>query len=825
MKTINSLFARLAIGLATLFFVLTFTVGCAEDPSSVINGQFKVQSGVTVTILSPSNSTGTGNRNNSTGSNSKSTSTPGMKTNSVAATSVRVTPYRVNGSSGTAFDVPIDSQTGTFVLNAPVDLTFVYWRFQLNDNQLTELAISSFNTNGVNVSPVDAMQLNNGTAVAYKYDFGANGAVTGTGVLTNTQTQFGFIRAEQVRYNLLSIPITTQSDVTVALSVQGSPNPGKTVRLTANGLNASANVLFCGTFDTTGNRWMQYSATSTGGENLNGRKLQIINRTPAGNRFWVGANLTTPYDHYVLSPDGFISLPLQPTLSFVQLTNTTGYFIITRVNNAANTVATSAAGAYQLNTAPITAINYRNFAAGTDTIQVPFVANPGDSIVALGIVADNSSNTASAVAGYRMRLMTGGGSPSYPGSISLTDNIGNNISAPTGVFPVVIGGRNYAASTADTFSVGIYPFTVTEFTDALARTWYPLAPVGAGISSLVRTGTSYSGNWTTSTGQNNITFSFSLINPTTVVDITNLTSQVNGNNVTLNWTASGQGTNGTYRVTRSGTLVSANFTGTSFTDVGVPAGSYNYSVQANLTAGGQSTGLTVNVTVGSSTTPSATNLQFSNITNTSVTVSWTNGSASYTGITVTVGSQTFNLAGTATSVPVSGLTSGTNYSVSVTPTINGVNAVALTGQFTTLGGGGAAILISQLNGVNYNLSCNDPGFRFAILNLHFGTTTAEASALTAAGWININSGYTWIYDLGPNISNLTGNIPETVFFTVSGTVYTPRAGQTFSFVSDYVTGSNGTGLTYINNNLPSLGCYVVPTGQLGAGNLAPNPRP
>lgn len=91
---------------------------------------------------------------------------------------------------------------------------------------------------------------------------------------------------------------------------------------------------------------------------------------------------------------------------------------------------------------------------------------------------------------------------------------------------------------------------------------------------------------------------------------TNLTAALSGTTANLAWTASSDnvGVSG-YRVTRSGTLLAGTITGTSFSDSGLAAGSYTYTVAAvdaagNTSGASNSASVTVPAPTSDTTAPS-----------------------------------------------------------------------------------------------------------------------------------------------------------------------------------------------------------------------------
>ncbi len=84
---------------------------------------------------------------------------------------------------------------------------------------------------------------------------------------------------------------------------------------------------------------------------------------------------------------------------------------------------------------------------------------------------------------------------------------------------------------------------------------------------------------------------------------TNLVAQVNGNNVSLSWTApeAGDATLTGYKVYRDGTVITNNtITTTQYADSNVPAGNHSYYVKAVYQEGESAPSNTVDVTIGGS---------------------------------------------------------------------------------------------------------------------------------------------------------------------------------------------------------------------------------
>jgi endoglucanase len=151
-------------------------------------------------------------------------------------------------------------------------------------------------------------------------------------------------------------------------------------------------------------------------------------------------------------------------------------------------------------------------------------------------------------------------------------------------------------------------------------------------------------------------------------------SNVTQTSLTLSWTASTDNVGVTaYEVYRGSALVNGNVSGTSLSVTGLTCGTaYSFTVRAKDAAGNVSTASTVlntnTLACPDTQAPSVpTNLQASNVTQTSLTLSWT-ASTDNVGVTayeVYRGSTLVNGNVSGTSLSVTGLTCGTAYSFTV----------------------------------------------------------------------------------------------------------------------------------------------------------------
>jgi len=313
-----------------------------------------------------------------------------------------------------------------------------------------------------------------------------------------------------------------------------------------------------------------------------------------------------------------------------------------------------------------------------------------------------------------------------------------------------------------------------------------------------------------------------------------------------------------YKLTPSGTWSTFNTTGTSVNLTSLAANtSYDVSVRANCASGSSAYSSTVSfTTTGGSTCNVPTGLAASNITSTTVTISWTavSGAVTYDlryKLTSSGTWTTFNTTGTA--VNFTGMTAGTSYDVSVrTNCSGGSSAYSATVTFSTAGGGGNSYCVSKGNSSTYewidlvklgtinNVSASNGGYGdFTALNTNL-TAGSNNTITFSAGmsstypeywsvWIDYNSDGDFT-DAGEKItsyaSSSTGNINRTfkVPTTAKNGVTRMRVQmkynaystscETFSYgeVEDYtVTIVGGSNIvSEINNTITEYTAYPNP---------------
>lgn len=110
---------------------------------------------------------------------------------------------------------------------------------------------------------------------------------------------------------------------------------------------------------------------------------------------------------------------------------------------------------------------------------------------------------------------------------------------------------------------------------------------------------------------------------------TNLTAALSGTTANLKWTASSDNVGVTgYRVTRNGTVLTGTVTGTSFSNSGLAAGTYTYTVAAidaagNTSGASNSASVTVSEPTSDTTAPSVPASLTATLAGTTVDLSWT----------------------------------------------------------------------------------------------------------------------------------------------------------------------------------------------------------
>ena len=178
--------------------------------------------------------------------------------------------------------------------------------------------------------------------------------------------------------------------------------------------------------------------------------------------------------------------------------------------------------------------------------------------------------------------------------------------------------------------------------------------------------------------------SFTTLTPIPAAPGTPTFSNITATTATVTWTApSGSVTSYAYSVnagawTNTGTALTANLSGLS------QATAYTVEVHA-INAGG--TGPVSSATFSTLTLAGAPGTpSFSNIGATSATVSWTAATGGVTSYSYSVNGAAWTNVGTALTVNLTGLTSGTNYTVQVEATNAGGTGPASTGTLLTLPG-------------------------------------------------------------------------------------------------------------------------------------------
>ena len=184
-------------------------------------------------------------------------------------------------------------------------------------------------------------------------------------------------------------------------------------------------------------------------------------------------------------------------------------------------------------------------------------------------------------------------------------------------------------------------------------------------------------------------------------DVTNLTvsNNITGTSLTLNWTASDSSDIASYDIYQGLTFL-ANVTGTTYAVSGLTVGTqYTFSVRAKDTSGNVATGTTVTATTVDTTSPSnVTGLNYSNLSTTSVNLTWTaSASNDVTGYDIYNGA-TLVTNTASTSYTVTGLTQNTNYTFTVKAKDTSGNAASGSSiNLTTVAATGTQVSLTTFN--------------------------------------------------------------------------------------------------------------------------------
>jgi hypothetical protein len=265
-----------------------------------------------------------------------------------------------------------------------------------------------------------------------------------------------------------------------------------------------------------------------------------------------------------------------------------------------------------------------------------------------------------------------------------------------------------------------------------------LATLGSAATSYNLTGLSASTAYTItvkgkdnvgniSTGANVTFTTASAADTTPPNEVTNLavTNNNTGTSLTLSWTASTSSDIASYDVYNGATFL-GNVTATTYGVTGLTRGSsYTFYVKAKDTSGNVSTGVSIAATATDTTAPiNVTNLATSNVTGTSLTLSWTASSSTDVASYDVFNGATLLGNTSSTTYNVSGLSGSTSYTFYVKAKDQAGNIASGTS-------------VSVTTGVAVSVAVSDSFNRTGLLA---GTTTDNYQGGTALTWAVSGSG-------------------------------------------------------------------------------------